>query len=111
MKLTSLILFLTLSAYGVGLVWDHSPDYAETTRYNLYQSADASNWRRVAITTTNFVAAKLFPGSNYFIVTISYLSGDAESEPSNTLGLKGFNSERAVVNRFRVNTVIVGGAK
>lgn len=108
MKSFALILLLCLPALGVGLIWDDSPDHDETTQYNLYQSADASNWRRVAITTTNFVAAKLFPGSNYFIVTISRLNGADESEPSNTLGVKGFNSERTIARRVAVQTIVIG---
>lgn len=88
------ILLFCLPALAVDLIWDDSPDHDASTRYNLYQSADANQWRLVALTKTNFVTAHLLPGSNYFIVTISRLNGTEESAPSNTLGLRGYHFER-----------------
>lgn len=96
-------IFLCLPALAVDLIWDDSPAHDASTRYNLYQSADANQWRLVALTKTNFVTAHLRPGSNYFIVTISRLNGDEESEPSNMLGLRGYHFERV-----QAQTIVIG---
>lgn len=95
-----LIFCLTLSASAANLIWEKSPsdDGVLAVRYNLYVASDATEWKRILTTRTNFAEnIRVFPGSNYFVVTASRLNGDDESEQSNTLGVRGYHFEKIQV--------------
>lgn len=100
MKTAFLIFCLCLTASAANLIWEKSPDDDgyRAVRYNLYVASDATEWKRILITRTNFAEnVRVFPGSNYFVVTASRLNGADESVPSNTLGVRGYHFEKIQV--------------
>ena len=103
MNFSALILFLVQTASAANLIWEKSPsdDGVLAVRYNVYVASDATEWKRILTTRTNFAEnVRLFPGSNYFVVTASRLNGADESVPSNTLGIRGYHFERMQVQQL-----------
>lgn len=94
---------LCLTASAANLIWEKSPadDGVVPVRYNLCVASDATQWKRILTTRTNFAEnVRLFPGSNFFVVTASQLNGEDESDHSNVLGLRGYHFERMQVQQL-----------
>jgi hypothetical protein len=77
-------LLLALTALGVTLEWDPSPD-AWVAGYAIHYGTASSNWTvRIDVgNVTSCTITNLTPGTTYYFVATAYAADGQESLPSN----------------------------